>query len=133
MENAVMIVGNMTRDPELKFLNSGAATVGFPVAVNEKRFDQATREYVDNVKFFNVTAWNTLAENVAHSLKKGSRVVVVGKLNQRTWETDAGEKRHAIDIVADAVGPDLRFVTADIHRAEKASPAPGGFADEDPF
>ena len=101
--NTITEVGNLTSDPELKFTNSGMAQVKLSIAVNRK-----VKE-VETTSFFNIVAWGSLAENVANSLHKGNRVIVAGRLEQRTWETDKGEKRNTVEIVADSIGPDLRF------------------------
>src|SRR5262249_2955810 len=76
--------------------------------------------------FFNVVTWGNLAENVSSSLQKGMRVLVTGRLEQRSWETDQGEKRSVIEIVADEVGPSLVFATADVHRVERSGPGGPG-------
>ena len=103
MTSAITIVGNLTADPELKFTNSGQAQTRFSVAVNRK-FKEA-----ETTSFFNVTAWGSLAENLANSVRKGTRVIVEGRLEQRSWETDKGEKRSTVEISANSVGADLRF------------------------
>ena len=147
-ESVVTIVGNVTRDLELKFLNGGQAAVRFDVAVNRKWVDKKTSEDREQVSYFTVVAYGKFAENVAASVHKGHRVIVHGRLEQRSWETEEEppQKRSVVEIVAEAVGPDLRFVTYEIHRAERqdssASPsrsagnvaprAPRVF-DDDPF
>jgi single-strand DNA-binding protein len=103
MTSAITIVGNLTADPELKFTNSGQAQTRFSVAVNRKFKETET------TSFFNVTAWGSLAENLANSVHKGTRVIVEGRLEQRSWETDKGEKRSTVEISANSVGTDLRF------------------------
>jgi single-strand DNA-binding protein len=102
METSVTAVGNLTKDPELKFVSSGKAVANFSIAVNKKRGETEYTSYYD------ITAWGDLAENVASTLTKGTRVIVVGQLNQERFETN-GQKRSAVVIVADAVGEDLRF------------------------
>jgi len=103
MTSAITIVGNLTADPELKFTNSGQAQTRFSVAVNRKFKETET------TSFFNVTAWGSLAENLANSVHKGTRVIVEGRLELRSWETDKGEKRSTVEISANSVGTDLRF------------------------
>jgi single-strand DNA-binding protein len=104
--SAITIVGNLTREPELKFLNSGHAVCRFSVAVNRKVKD------VEQSSFFECDAFGTVAENVANSLTKGNRVIVFGELVQRSWKTEAGENRSVTEIKVEAVGPDLRFAVA---------------------
>ena len=120
-DNTITLVGNLTRDPELRFTASGAATCSFGVAVNRKWQNRQTNEWEEQVSFFNVVTWRQLAENVAESLQKGSRIIVSGRLEQRSWETPDGEKRSVLDIVADAAGPDLSWATAQIQANERTS------------
>lgn len=116
-DNSITVVGNVTQEPELKFLNSGAATARFSLAVNRKWKNRAG-EQEESVSFFNVDCIGTLAENVANSLHKGTRVIVTGRLEQRSWDTDEG-KRSIIEIKAEAVGPDLRFAVATVNKVEQ--------------
>ena len=118
-DNSVTVIGNITRDPELRFTNSGRPQVSFGLAVN-RRYQQ-NGEWVEQTSFFNVVAWAQLAENVSESLAKGARVIVNGRLEQRSWETQDGEKRSVIEIVADEVGPSLRWATAKIEKNERSS------------
>lgn len=123
--NTVTLVGNITRDPELRFTNTGQATASFGLAVNRRWQNRQTQEWEEATSFFDVVCWRELAENVALSLTKGMRVVVAGRLEQRTWETDEGDRRAKVEIVADEVGPSLRFATADVHRVERHGSADG--------
>ena len=123
-DNTVTIVGNCTRDPELRYTSGGRGVVSFGVAVN-RRYQQ-NNEWVEQVSFFDVTAWATLGENVAASITKGTRVIVYGRLEQRSWDTDAGEKRSKTEIVADSIGPDLRWATALVEKTERERPAAVG-------
>jgi len=107
MSSPVTIVGNLTRDPELKFINSGLATVRFSVAVTKKGW----QDKPDVVSFFNCNAIGDIANNIANSLHKGNRVVVYGALRHRTWDKPDGTKGEATEIEVEAVGPDLRFNT----------------------
>ena len=107
MSSPVTIVGNLTRDPELKFINSGSATVRFSVAVTKK----GGQDKPDVVSFFNCNAIGDIASNIANSLHKGNRVVVYGALRHRTWDKPDGTKGEATEIEVEAVGPDLRFNT----------------------
>jgi len=117
--NTVTIVGNLTRDPELRYTPSGQANASFGVAVNRRWMNRQTNEWEERVSFFNVVCWRELADNVAESLAKGSRVVVTGRLEQRSWETENGDKRSVIEIVADEVAPSLRWATAEIKKNER--------------
>ncbi len=119
-DNAVTIVGNVTRDPELRFTPTGQATATFGVAVNRTWNDRSTNERKEQVSYFNVVTWRELAENVAESLTKGARVIVTGRLEQRSWETN-GEKRTTVEIIADEIGPSLRWATASVTRNERRS------------
>jgi len=90
--------------------------------VNRSWRNQQTNEWEERTSFFNVVCWQQLADNVAASLKKGMRIVATGRLEQRSWETEQGEKRSVVEIVADDVAPSLRFATAEVHRVERSSP-----------
>jgi single-strand DNA-binding protein len=118
-DNAITIVGNITKDPELKFLGSGNAACKFSVAVNRRWQNKQTQEWEERVSYFDVDAFGQLGENIANSLARGSRVIVTGRLEQRTWETDAGEKRSVIEIKADEVGPALSYATAAVTKIER--------------
>src|SRR5258708_20166462 len=120
--NSLTISGNMTRDPEMRYTPSGVSKVSFGVAVNRSWRNQQTQEWEEQTSFFNVVAWRQLAENVGASLSKGSRVVVSGRLEQRSWETDQGDKRSIVEIVADDVAPSLRFATPDVPKPEPTAP-----------
>jgi single-strand DNA-binding protein len=128
-ENQVVIVGNLTRDPELRYTPNGAALVKFGVAVSRRFKDDATGQWKDaETSFFDVTAWRQLAENVAESLTQGSRVVVVGRLRTNSWETPEGEKRSKIEIEAEEVGPSLKWATAKVEKT-RAPGAQAGWSD----
>jgi single-strand DNA-binding protein len=113
-DSTVTIVGNVTRDPELRFTAGGKGIASFGVAVN-RRWQQGG-EWQEKVSFFNVTAWDSLGENAAASLNKGTRVIVTGRLEQREYETKEGEKRNVVEIVADEIGPSLRWARAEVER-----------------
>lgn len=108
------IVGNVTRDPELRFTPTGLATASFAVAVNRKWQNRQTNEWEESVSFFDVVVWREQAENVSSCVAKGDRVIVTGRLEQSRWENDKGEKKSRVQIVADAVGPSLQWATADV-------------------
>jgi single-strand DNA-binding protein len=113
------IIGNLTRDPEIRYTRDGQATTQLGVAVNRRWQNRDSHEWEEAVSFFDVVCWRDLAENVALSLVKGIRVVVTGRLEQRSWENEEGERRTKVEIVADEVGPSLRFATADVLRVER--------------
>lgn len=123
-DNTVTVIGNATRDPELRYLTSGTALCNLGVAVN-RRYKKGD-EYVEDVSFFDVVCWRDLADNVAESIGKGDRVIVVGRLEQRSWENSEGEKRSKVEITADSVGPDLRWATASPTRQAKSESSGGG-------
>src|SRR5205085_10614662 len=118
-DSTVTIVGNLTRDPEIRYTAGGAAKASFGMAVSRRWQNRQTNEWEEQTSFFNVVCWREMAENVSESLGKGSRVVVTGRLEQRSWETENGEKRSVVEIVADDVGPSLRWATAQITRNER--------------
>ena len=117
--NSVTLVGNCTRDPELRFTPSGQAVATFGLAVNRRWQNRQTNEWEEAVSFFDVTCWQQMAENVSESVQKGSRVVVTGRLDQRSWETQDGEKRSKVEVVADEIGPSLRYATATVTKNER--------------
>jgi single-strand DNA-binding protein len=119
MANTTTIIGNLTREPEIRYTREGQATAQLGVAVNRRWQDRATQEWQESTSFFDVICWRDLAENVALTLAKGMRVVVTGRLEQRTWETEDGEHRSKVEITAEEVGPSLRFATADVHKVER--------------
>ena len=120
-DNTVTVVGNVTRDPELRFTPGGAPVANFGLAWNRK--DQNDEEVVS---FFDITCWRSLAENVAESITKGQRVIVYGRLDQRSWENQEGERRSKVEIVADEVAPSLVWATAEITRTEFRGGGDGG-------
>ncbi len=119
MSNSTTICGNLTREPEIRYTREGQATTQLGVAVNRRWQDRTTQEWQEATSVFDVVCWRDLAENVALSLTKGMRVVVTGRIEQRSWETDDGEHRSKVEIVADEIGPSLRFATADVQRTRR--------------
>jgi single-strand DNA-binding protein len=126
--NHVSVVGNLTRDPELRFTPSGQATASFGVAVNRRWQNRQSQEWEEATSFFDVVCWGQLAENAAQSLTKGARILVSGRLDQRSWETPEHERRSKIEITADEVAPSLRWATAAITKNERRTPEPAGAA-----
>ena len=114
-DNTVTLVGNLTRDPELRFTSSGQAQATLGIAVNRRWQNRQSGEWDEQTSFFNIVCWREMAENVAHSLQKGARVVVTGRLEQRSWESN-GEKRSVVEVIADEIGPSLRWATASIEQ-----------------
>lgn len=123
--NTVELVGNLTRDPELRFTPSGAPVANFGLAVNRRWQNRQTNEWEEQTSFFDIVAWRDLAENISESLTRGMRVMVVGRLEQRSWETQEGEKRSKVEVVADEVGPSLRWATAAVSRNERGDGSGG--------
>ena len=116
-DNSITLVGNLTRDPELRFTTSGRGVASFGIAVGRRY--QVNGEWQEQTSYFNVTAWGQLGENAAASLHKGTRVVVTGRLEQREYTTREGDKRTAIDVIADELGPSLRWATAQVERTPR--------------
>ena len=138
----VTVVGNLTNDPELRFTPSGAAVASFTVASTPRILDKATNEWKDgDALFLRCSVWRQAAENVAESLTRGARVIVTGRLKQRSYETKEGEKRTVVELEVDEVGPSLRYATAKVTKASRGGGG-GGFsgggssgasADDDPW
>jgi len=128
--NQVMMVGNLTDDPELRYTPSGAPVASFTLAVNRRVRDQASGEWKDGeTTFIRCNVWRQQAENVAESLTKGTRAMVAGRLRTRSWETPEGQKRSVTEIEADTVGPSLEWATASVTknpRGESSVPAFSG-------
>ena len=125
-DNSITVAGNLTRDPELRFTQSGQARANLGIAVNRRWMNRQTNEWEEEVSFFNIVCWRDLAENVSESLSKGSRVIVTGRLAQRTWEPPEGEQRSIVEIVADEIGPSLRWATAQVTRTPRDGEGGGG-------
>ena len=126
-ETIITVVGNLTGDPELRFTPSGAAVASFTVASTPRTLDKATNEWKDGeALFLRCSIWRQAAENVAESLQKGMRVVVQGRLQQRSYETKEGEKRSVIEMQVDEIGPSLKYATAKVNRTTRGSGS-GGF------
>src|SRR5882757_3832908 len=136
-DTVITLVGNLVDDPELRFTPSGAAVAKFRVASTPRFLDKQTNEWKDGDSLFlTCNVWRQAAENVAESLTKGTRVIVSGRLRQRSYETKEGEKRTVYEIEVDEVGPSLRNATAKVNRANRGGGGGGGFgggASEDPW
>ena len=131
--NTVELIGNVTRDPDLRFTPNGAAVANFGLAVNRRWRNQKTNEWEEQVSFFDVVCWRELAENASESLTKGTRVMVSGRLDQRSWEDPKdGSKRSKVEVVADEIGPSLRWATAQVSKNERREGGSGGGFDSAP-
>ncbi len=126
MDNNVTLVGNVTRDPEIRYTPSGQTVATFGLAVNRRWQNRQTNEWEEQVSFFDVKCWAQMAENVSDSITRGTRVIVSGRLEQRSWETDNGEKRSKVEVVADEVAPSLRWATAQVQKIERSGGNQGG-------
>lgn len=128
-ETAITIVGNLTADPELRFTPSGAAVANFTVASTPRHFDRASGEWKDgDALFMRCNIWRQAAENVGESLTRGARVVVQGRLKQRSFETKEGEKRTVVELEVDEIGPSLRYATANVNKVTRGT-SPSGAAN----
>ena len=126
--NTVTVAGNLTKDPELRSLPNGQAATAFPVAVNRRWQNQATREWEEETSYFDVVCWGDLARNVAESATRGTRCIVTGRLTQRRWDSAEGDKRSTVEITADDVALSLRFATAPATKATRVAATPNGAA-----
>ena len=128
-DTVITVVGNLTGDPELRFTPSGAAVANFTVASTPRSFDKQSNEWKDSdTLFMRCSVWREAAENVAESLTKGMRVLVQGRLVQRSYETREGEKRTVVELQVDEVGPSLRYASAKVTRAQRSGGGGGGFS-----
>ena len=125
-DTTITVVGNLTADPDLRFTASGVAVAGFTVASTPRTFDRASGEWKDaDTLFLRCTLWRQPAENTAETLSKGTRVIVTGRLKQRTYDTREGEKRTVTEIDVDDIGPSLRYATATVTRTRKTTTTVG--------
>ena len=126
-ETVITVVGNLTDDPELRFTPSGAAVANFTVASTPRYFDKQTNEWRDgDALFLRCSIWRQAAENVAESMQRGMRVVVQGRLKQRSFETREGDKRTVIECDVDEIGPSLKYATAKVTKTTRAGAGGGG-------
>ena len=134
-DNNVTLVGNITRDPELRFTPSGLAVASFGLAVNRRWQNRQTNDWEEQTSFFDIKCWAQMAENVGESLGRGTRVIVTGRLEQRSWETDNGDKRSKVEVVADEIAPSLRWATVRVEKNERrdgGGAGGGGGSDSGP-
>ena len=126
-DTTITVVGNLTADPELRFTPSGAAVANFTVASTPRIYDRQSGEWKDGeALFLRCNIWREAAENVAESLTRGSRVIVTGRLKQRSFETREGEKRTVFEVEVDEIGPSLRYATAKVNKASRSGGGGGG-------
>lgn len=126
-ETIITVVGNLTADPELRYTQNGLAVANFTIASTPRTFDRQANDWKDGeALFLRASCWREFAEHVASSLTKGSRVVATGRLKQRSYETKEGEKRTAIELEVDEIGPSLRYATAQVTRASGGAGGGGG-------
>ncbi len=127
-DTVITVIGNLTADPELRFTQSGAAVANFTVASTPRTLDRASGEWKDGeALFLRCNIWRQAAENVAESLTRGARVIVSGRLKQRSFETREGEKRTVVELEVDEIGPSLRYATAKVNKVARGSGGGGGF------
>jgi single-strand DNA-binding protein len=126
MSSNVTLIGNITRDPELRYTAGGQAIATFGIAVNRRWQNRQTQAWEESTSFFDVVCWGDLGTNVTDSLGKGDRVIVSGRLEQRSWETQDGEKRSKIEVVADEVGPSVRWAVARPEKTDRRGGQAGG-------
>ncbi len=126
-DTVITVIGNLTADPELRFTPAGAAVANFTVASTPRVFDRNTNEWKDGESLFlRCNIWREAAENVAESLTRGSRVIVSGRLKQRSFETREGEKRTVVELEVDEVGPSLKYATAKVNKTTRGGGGGGG-------
>jgi single-strand DNA-binding protein len=126
-DTVITVIGNLTADPELRFTPSGAAVANFTVASTPRTFDRQTNEWKDGeALFLRCNIWREAAENVAESLTRGARVIVSGRLKQRSFETREGEKRTVVELEVDEIGPSLKYATAKVNKASRSGAGGGG-------
>jgi single-strand DNA-binding protein len=127
-ETVITVIGNLTADPELRFTSSGVAVANFTVASTPRTFDRNSNEWKDGeALFLRCSIWRQAAENVAESLTRGARVIVSGRLKQRSFETREGEKRTVIELEVEEIGPSLKYATAKVNRVARGEGGGGGF------
>ncbi|QLL07523.1 single-stranded DNA-binding protein [Mycobacterium vicinigordonae] len=126
-DTTITVVGNLTADPELRFTPSGAAVANFTVASTPRIYDRQSGEWKDGeALFLRCNIWREAAENVAESLTRGARVIVTGRLKQRSFETREGEKRTVVEVEVDEIGPSLKYATAKVNKASRSGGGGGG-------
>ncbi|HYO33499.1 MAG TPA: single-stranded DNA-binding protein [Nocardioidaceae bacterium] len=126
-DTTITLVGNLTDDPDLRFTPSGAAVANFTVASTPRFFDKQTNEWKDSeALFLRCSIWRQAAENVAETLQRGARVIVTGRLKQRSYETREGEKRTTFEVEVEEIGPSLKYATAKVTKTSRSGGSSGG-------
>jgi len=133
MATTTTIEGNLTKEPEIRYSTTGLATTTLGVAVNRRWKNQATDAWEEETSFFDVVCFKELAENVALTCTKGMRVLVTGRLTLRQWADSEGAKRSKVEIVAQDLGPSLRYATAEVARLSRSEEPSNAFSDGEPF
>lgn len=130
-DTVITVIGNLTSDPELRFTPSGAAVCNFVVASTPRKFDKAAGEWKDGeALFMRCNIWRQAAENVAETLTRGARVIVTGRLVQRSYETREGEKRSVVELEAEEIGPSLKYATAKVNKVGRSSGDTSGGSED---
>jgi single-strand DNA-binding protein len=133
-ETIITVVGNLTADPELRYTQNGLPVANFTIASTPRNFDRQANEWKDGeALFLRASVWREFAEHVAGSLTKGSRVIATGRLKQRSYETREGEKRTAIELEVDEIGPSLKYATAQVTRAAGGGQSRGQVGSDEPW
>lgn len=134
-DTLLTVVGNLTSDPDLTFLGSGAAVANFTVASTPRKFDKQQDRWVDGeALFMRCSVWRQYAENVAESLTRGARVIVTGRLVQRSYEDkQTGQKRSTVELQVEEIGPALKYATCKVNKVERGSERSTQHADDDPW
>lgn len=136
-ETVITVIGNLTADPELRFTQSGAAVANFTIASTPRTLNRESGKWEDgDALFLRCNIWRQAAENVAECLTRGARVIVTGRLQQRSYETREGEKRTVVELAVDEVGPSLKFATATVNKVARQSGTSGGYGQapaDDPW
>jgi len=125
-DSTITIQGGLGRDPEIRYTSGGRAKATLGVAVSRRWQNRQTNEWEEQTSWINVVVWGDMAENVSDTLSKGMRIIATGRLEQRTWETEQGEKRSVTEMVADEIGPSLKWATAEVKRSERRGGGSGG-------
>jgi len=121
-DTVITVIGNLTADPELRTIASGASVVNFTVASTPRTFNRNTNQWEDgDALFMRCTAWREVADHIQTSLTKGARVIVQGRLTQRSYQTQQGENRTVVELQVDEIGPSLRYATAQVQRAQRTN------------
>lgn len=119
MGNMVTLIGNLTKDPEIRFTRDGQAVTTIGLAISHRWQNRQNNSWEEDTSFVDIVCWREMAENVAASMPKGCRVIVVGRLEQRSWENEEGEKRYKIEVIAEEIGPSLKWAKAQVSKAQK--------------